>query len=216
MIGVRIPALRALAKELAGTAEAEAFLEQLPHRYYEEDNLHGFLLERVRDYDTALARVEAFLPWVDNWATCDTTSPKVFARHTDRLLEPVRRWIASGQNLYHPLRPGDADALLPGRGVPARISGVGGQRDIEEYYVRMMVAWFFATALAKQPDAAWPWVAEARLSPWVRGQGGPEGPGEPPDHPPAEAGTPGAAEKFFRKLRQFPRETGPCPAETGF
>lgn len=168
VIGVRIPALRALAKELAGTAEAEAFLEQLPHRYYEEDNLHGFLLERVRDYDTALARVEAFLPWVDNWATCDTTSPKVFARHTDRLLEPVRRWIASDKTYTIRYGLGMLMRYYLDEGFRPEYLEWAGSVTSEEYYVRMMVAWFFATALAKQPDAAWPWVAEARLSPWVR------------------------------------------------
>ena len=97
VIGVRLPDLRRCAKELAGTADAAVFLETLPHTYYEENNLHGFLLERIRDFDAALAGVEAFLPYIDNWATCDTTSPKVFAKHTDALLEPVRRWIGSQQ-----------------------------------------------------------------------------------------------------------------------
>lgn len=168
VIGVRIPALRALAKELAGTPEAEDFLARLPHRYYEEDNLHGFLLEQIKDYDTALARVEAFLPWIDNWATCDTTSPKVFARHTDRLLEPVRRWISSDQT--YTIRYGLEMLMryyLDDLFRPEYLEWAAGVES-EEYYVQMMVAWFFATALAKQPDAAWPWVARPRLSPWVR------------------------------------------------
>ena len=168
VIGVRTPALRALARELAGTPEAEAFLGQLPHRYYEEDNLHGFLLERIRDYDTALARVEAFLPWIDNWATCDTTSPKVFARHTGRLLEPVRRWIASDKT--YTIRYGLGMLMryyLDDQFRPEYLAWAAGVQS-EEYYVRMMVAWYFATALAKQPEAAWPWVARPRLSPWVR------------------------------------------------
>ena len=168
VVGVRIPALRALARELAGTPEGEAFLGRLPHAYYEEDNLHGFLLERIRDYDAALAGVEAFLPYIDNWATCDTTSPRVFAKNTDRLLEPVRRWMDSdrvytvryglGMLMRYYLDDGFRPEYLEWAGVV----------DSEEYYVRMMVAWFFATALAKQPEAAWPWVAEPRLSPWVR------------------------------------------------
>ena len=168
VIGVRIPALRALARELAGTPEGEAFLGRLPHAYYEEDNLHGFLLERIRDYDAALAGVEAFLPYMDNWATCDTTSPKVFARHTDRLLEPVRRWIASDKT--YPIRYGLGMLMryYLDEGFRPEYLEWAGSVTSEEYYVRMMVAWFFATALAKQPDAAWPWVAEARLSPWVR------------------------------------------------
>lgn len=168
VIGVRIPALRALARELAGTPEGEAFLGRLPHAYYEEDNLHGFLLERIRDYDAALAGVEAFLPYIDNWATCDTTSPKVFAKNTDRLLEPARRWMDSDRvytvryGLGMLMRYYLDDAFRP------EYLEWAGAVDSEAYYVRMMVAWFFATALAKQPRAAWPWVAEPRLSPWVR------------------------------------------------
>ena len=93
--GVRTPQLRALAKEAAGTPEAAAFLAALPHATYDENNLHGALLCLMRDYDACLAAVEAFLPYIDNWATCDMLSPRVFARHTDALLAPIRRWMAS-------------------------------------------------------------------------------------------------------------------------
>ena len=168
VIGVRIPALRALARELAGTAAAADFLACLPHEYYEENNLHGFLLERISDYDTALAKVEAFLPCIDNWATCDTISPRVFAKNTDRLLEPVRRWIASDQT--YTIRYGLGMLMryyLDQHFRPEYLAWAGSVTS-EEYYVQMMVAWYFATALAKQPRAAWPWVAEPRLSPWVR------------------------------------------------
>ncbi len=168
VIGVRIPALRALARELAGTPAAADFLACLPHEYYEENNLHGFLLERISDYDTALAKVEAFLPCIDNWATCDTISPRVFAKNTDRLLEPVRRWIASDQT--YTIRYGLGMLMryyLDQQFRPEYLAWAGSVTS-EEYYVQMMVAWYFATALAKQPRAAWPWVAEPRLSPWVR------------------------------------------------
>lgn len=168
VIGVRIPALRALARELAGTPEGEAFLGQLPHAYYEEDNLHGFLLERIRDYDAALAGVEAFLPYMDNWATCDTTSPRVFAKNTDRLLETVRRWMGSDRVYTVRYGLGMLMRYYLDDGFRPEYLEWAGAVDSEEYYVRMMVAWFFATALAKQPGAAWPWVAEPRLSPWVR------------------------------------------------
>ena len=97
VIGVRTPDLRRYARELAGSGEAAAFLAAAPHRDYEENNLHAFVLERERDFSAALAGTEAFLPYIDNWATCDTFSPPVFARHTAELLEPVRRWIGSGQ-----------------------------------------------------------------------------------------------------------------------
>lgn len=168
VIGVRLPALRKYARELAGSREAAVFLASVPHRYYEENSLHGFLLERERDFSAALAGAEAFLPYVDNWATCDTFSPPVFARHTGELLEPVRRWIGSGQT--YTVRYGLGMLMryyLDGAFRPEYLAWAGAVRS-EEYYVRMMAAWYFATALAKQPAAAWPWVAEPRLDPWVR------------------------------------------------
>lgn len=97
VIGVRVPLLRKLAKQLADTPEAEVFLQELPHFYYEENALHAFLLESVRDYGTALAATERFLPYVDNWAVCDCFSPKVFAQHKPELLPAIRRWLGSDQ-----------------------------------------------------------------------------------------------------------------------
>lgn len=169
VIGVRTPALRRLAKELAGGAEAEAFLAAAPHLYYEENNLHAFLLERLRDYGAALDGVEAFLPYIDNWATCDCCSPPVFARHTGELIAPVRRWIGSDRT--YTVRYGLGMLMRyyldDGAFSPAYLAWAGAVRS-EEYYVRMMAAWFFATALAKQPEETWPWLAEPRLEPWVR------------------------------------------------
>ena len=168
VIGVRTPDLRRYARELAGSGEAAAFLAAAPHRYYEENNLHAFVLERERDFSAALAGAEAFLPYIDNWATCDTFSPPVFARHTAELLEPVRRWIGSGQT--YTVRYGLGMLMryyLDGAFRPEYLAWAGAVRS-EEYYVRMMVAWYFATALAKQPRETWPWLAEPRLDPWVR------------------------------------------------
>ena len=168
VIGVRTPDLRRYARELAGSGEAAAFLAAAPHRYYEENNLHAFVLERERDFSAALAGAEAFLPYIDNWATCDTFSPPVFARHTDELLEPVRRWIGSGQT--YTVRYGLGMLMryyLDGAFRPEYLAWAGAVRS-EEYYVRMMAAWYFATALAKQPRETWPWLAEPRLNPWVR------------------------------------------------
>mgnify|MGYP002565913568 FL=1 len=95
IIGVRTPLLRKLAKELSGTARAEAFLHSLPHKYYEENNLHAFLVENIRHYDRALAETEKFLPYIDNWATCDCFCPKVFAKHKEELLVSIRLWLDS-------------------------------------------------------------------------------------------------------------------------
>ena len=167
VIGVRMPALRKLAKELAGTQPAEDFLRQLPHRYYEENNLHGLLLSAMPDYDAVVAALEAFLPHVDNWATCDLLSPRAFRAHPPELPDQIRRW-AEDRHPYT-VRFGlgmlmsfylDEDFRPEYLEIPAQVQS-------EEYYVNMMIAWFFATALAKQWDAAFPYIQEDRLSVWV-------------------------------------------------
>ena len=167
VIGVRTPLLRQLAKELAGTPQAENFLQSLPHKYYEENNLHAFLVEKIRDYDTALTETERFLPYIDNWATCDCFCPKVFAKHREELLVSIRRWLdsdkiytvryAMGMLMRYYL---DEEFRLE---YLVWVAGVHS----EEYYLNMMRAWYFATALAKQPDATMPWLTERRLDVWT-------------------------------------------------
>ena len=158
VIGVRVPLLRKLAKQLADTPEAEAFLQELPHFYCEENALHAFLLEPVRDYGTALAATERFLPYVDNWAVCDCFSPKAFAQHKPELLAAIRRWLSSDRT--YTVRYGIGMLM---REYLAWVAAVHS----EEYYVNMMRAWYFATALAKQPAAALPWLTEKRLDVWT-------------------------------------------------
>lgn len=167
VIGVRTPLLRKRAKELAGTPQAESFLHDLPHRYYEENNLHAFLIEKIRDYDTALAETERFLPYINNWATCDCFCPKVFAKHKEELLISIRRWLGSDQTYTVRYAMGmlmryylDEDFQ------PEYLAWVAGVHS-EEYYLNMMRAWYFATALAKQPDAALPWLTDRRLDVWM-------------------------------------------------
>lgn len=167
VIGVRTPLLRKLARELAGTPQAEQFLQSLPHRYYEENNLHAFLLERIRDYDTALTETERFLPYINNWATCDCFCPKVFAKHKAELLVPIRRWLGS-EDVYTVRY---AMGLLMRYYLdedfrPEYLAWVANIRS-EEYYLNMMRAWYFATALAKQPEDALPWLTERRLDVWT-------------------------------------------------
>ena len=167
IIGVRTPVLRKLAKELAGTAEAEAFLRDLPHAYYEENNLHAFLVEQIKDYAACIAAIDAFLPYVDNWSTCDGWSPKVFKKHSDALLMKIREWMAS--DLPYTVRFGMGMLqryFLDERFDPAYLDWVAAI-DREEYYVRMMVAWFFATALAKQYEATLPYIEQGRLPLWT-------------------------------------------------
>ena len=167
VIGVRVPLLRKLAKQLADTPEAEAFLQELPHFYCEENALHAFLLEPVRDYGTALAATERFLPYVDNWAVCDCFSPKVFAQHKPELLPAIRRWLGSDQ--VYTVRYGIGMLMryyLDDAFRPEYLAWVAAVHS-EEYYVNMMRAWYFATALAKQPAAALPWLTDKRLDVWT-------------------------------------------------
>lgn len=167
VIGVRTPALRSLAKELAKEPEAAQFLSILPHRYYEENNLHAFLLETLRDYGQVIAALDAFLPYVDNWATCDSIKPKIFRKYLKELTVDIRRWISS-QHTYT-IRFGIGalmnyyldEAFAPE--YPAWVAGI----QSEEYYVNMMIAWYFATALAKQYDTILPFIEQRRLAPWT-------------------------------------------------
>ena len=167
IVGVRSPQMRQLARELRGTAEAEAFVASLPHRYLEEYGLHAALLEGIKDYGTALREVERMLPYVDNWATCDTLSPRVFARHTAELLPHVCRWMGAGHEYTCRFGIGMLMRyyLEDGAFCAEHLQWVANIRR-EDYYVRMMQAWNFATALAKQWEATLP-VVEA-LPDWVR------------------------------------------------
>lgn len=167
VIGVRVPALRRFAKELSGTPMAEAFLRALPHAYYEENALHGFLLEHIREPETVYAELERFLPYVDNWAVCDLVNPKALAKEPERLYGQILLWIASEQT--YTVRYGIGMLMrhfLGDRFSPEHLALVASLRS-EEYYVNMMVAWYFATALAKQPEATLPYLRSRRLPPWI-------------------------------------------------
>lgn len=167
VIGVRIPAVRALAKELYGTDEAARFMAELPHKYFDENNLHGALICRIRDYARALAETERFLPYIDNWAVCDMLSPGVFARCRGELYESIKQWTASGETYTVRFGVGmlmkhflDEDFTPEALELAANIRS-------EEYYVNMMTAWFFATALAKRYEAALPYIEGRRLDAWT-------------------------------------------------
>ena len=167
VIGVRIPELRKLAKEFGKTAEAAAFMEALPHRYYEEDLLHGILLSGWKDFGRVVEELERFLPFVDNWAVCDTISPRAFKSHPEGLLERTRGWMASEHT--YTVRFGIGVLMrfyLDESFSPEHLAWVAEVRS-GEYYVNMMIAWYFATALAKQYEATAPYLEENRLEPWV-------------------------------------------------
>ena len=167
LIGVRTPALRSYAKQLAKREDLSDFLNDLPHLYFDEDQLHAFIISEIKDYDTCMAELEKFLPHVDNWATCDQMSPKVFKKHKEELLVKIREWIASdkpytvrfgiGMLMQHFLDE-DFDPAYPELAAGIRS---------EEYYVKMMIAWYFATALAKQYDAVLPYIENQRLDAWT-------------------------------------------------
>ncbi len=167
IIGVRVPMLRKYAKDLSKKEEAAAFLSVLPHKYYEENNLHAFLIQGISDIDLLLAELERFLPYTDNWATCDMLRPKIFAKHKDKLLERIHQWLASdhtytvryaiGMLLVHFL---DEDFSPEYPKLVADIKS-------EEYYINMMRAWYFAEALAKQYDSILPYIENKVLDVWT-------------------------------------------------
>ena len=167
VIGVRTPQLRKFAKELAKDPGAESFLEDLPHEYFDENQLHAFLISEIKDFDSCIFKTERFLPQIDNWATCDQLSPKTFKQHRPELLEYIKRWIKSedtyiirfavGMLMQHFLDEDYSEEY------PEMVSSVRS----EEYYVNMMIAWYFATALAKQYDSVLPFIESGRLNPWT-------------------------------------------------
>lgn len=166
-IGVRTPLIRAFAAELSQTPEAEAFLKELPHEFYDENILHALLLERQKNFEECLEKVEQFLPYVDNWAVCDMMRPKVFKKNRDALIDRVKVWSASEQTYTCRFAIGmlmahylDEDFKREYLELPARVTS-------EEYYVRMMAAWYYATALAKQWENTIPYIEENRLPVWT-------------------------------------------------
>ena len=188
IIGVRVPTMRKIAKEFAANTlpkDVSNFLDKLPHRYFEENQVHLFVVERIKDFDECLRRIEQFLPYIDNWAVCDGKSPKVLLKDEARFLARIKIWLKSrepytvrfgvnmlmnffldarfnkkflkwvaaiDENLFDDSDTGCADGKV---------------RATDRYYVQMVVAWYFATALAKQWDAAFPYIKGRKLSPWI-------------------------------------------------
>ena len=167
VIGVRTPQLRKYAKSLVKRDDVDEFLLRLPHEYFDENQLHAFILSEMKGYEKCMASVEAFLPYVDNWATCDQMSPKVFKKNRQRLLERIRVWLSSektytvrfavGMLMEHFLDE-DFDEAYPEMVAHLRS---------DEYYINMMIAWYFATALAKQYETILPYIENPRLDIWT-------------------------------------------------
>ena len=167
VIGVRTPFLRAFAKEIKGSEAADSFVASLPHFYFEENQLHAFILESERDLDKCISHIEAFLPFVDNWATCDQLSPKCFYKTPDPLIPYIEKWLESG----HTYKIRFATVCLMRYFLDDRFDIKYAQAvanvKSNEYYVKMAVAWYFATALAKQWGQIIPFIAEKRLDDWT-------------------------------------------------
>lgn len=167
IIGVRTPALRQYAKKIASRSNIDDFLSALPHRYFDENQLHAFIISLSKSFDTCVGAVERFLPFVDNWATCDQLSPKVFAQHRPALLPYIKRWLASDHVYTRRFAIGMLmEHYLDEDFAPEYLSWVASIRS-SEYYVNMMIAWYFATALAKQYDATLPYLRDQCLSVWT-------------------------------------------------
>ncbi|MBE5923294.1 MAG: DNA alkylation repair protein [Lachnospiraceae bacterium] len=166
-IGVRTPALKSLAKEYSKKDGIDEFLSELPHSTFDENQVHAFIISEIKDYDKCIDELEKFLPYVNNWATCDQMSPKVFKKNREKLLSRIKEWIKSdktytvrfaiGMLMSHYLNEDFCIEYLD------MVSAVRS----EEYYINMMIAWYFATALAKQYDATIPYITENKLDNWT-------------------------------------------------
>ena len=167
VIGIRVPVLRKFAKEFAKSDEKEKFLKELPHQYYEENNLHMMLLVAMKDYDGCIQEMERFLPYINNWATCDFPAPKCFEKHKKDVLEHIKIWIKSSQTYTVRYAIGMLMRLFLEDDFSAEYPQMVAEVSSEEYYINMMIAWYFATALAKQWDAVIPYIEQRKLSPWV-------------------------------------------------
>lgn len=167
IIGVRVPLLRKFAKEFSKTDEAEIFMKNLPHSYYEENNLHAFLIEQINDYEKTLEELNNFLPYIDNWATCDSLTPKVFTKHTDELIAEINKWLRS-EHIYTVRFAVNMlmKFYLDDNFKKEYLQKVA-EIESDEYYVKMVQAWYFATALAKQWDSAVLYLTENKLDEWV-------------------------------------------------
>ncbi|MBQ6046641.1 MAG: DNA alkylation repair protein [Bacteroidales bacterium] len=164
VLGVRSPELKNLAKEIAAD---DPFLSNLPHRFHEENLLHAYVLNRVKDYSHVLSLTQKFLPYVDNWAVCDSLSPKAFAKNADLLLPEIRRWLAANHPCTVRFAIGCLMRYFLGENFKKEYLKLVASVSREEYYIKMMQAWYFATALAKQWNSTLPYISERRLGDWV-------------------------------------------------
>lgn len=167
IIGVRTPILRKFAKDFFKSGEYEDFLNTLPHEYYEENNLHAFLIEQIKDYDTAMKKTKEFLPYVDNWATCDMFMPKIFAKNKEKVLEEAKKMINSTETYTIRYGIGILMKLFSDSDFSEKYLEYVCNVKSEEYYVNMMRAWYFATLLSKHYEKTVVYIKEKRLDVWT-------------------------------------------------
>ena len=174
IIGVRVPVMRKIAKEFmdsATPAELSCFLDKLPHKYFEENQVHLFVVERIKDFDECLRRIEQFLPYIDNWAVCDGKSPKALLKDEKRFVSCIEKWLKS----KHPYTVRFGVNMLMtffldvrfDKKFLKRVAAIDEKKFVDRYYVQMVVAWYFATALAKQWEMAFLYIKNRKLSPWI-------------------------------------------------
>ncbi|MDD6214470.1 MAG: DNA alkylation repair protein [Firmicutes bacterium] len=167
IIGVRTPELRRYAKNLAAQPQSAKFLTVLPHDYYEENNLHAYIIEVIHDFDGALDETERFLPYIDNWATCDTFLPKSFRKNTAALMPHIKKWLKSSHTYTVRYAIKLLMSLFLEENFSSEINELVSKVHSDEYYINMMIAWHFATALAKQYDATIGYITNRRLDTWT-------------------------------------------------
>ena len=167
IIGVRTPNLRKFAKEVVKSGGYDYFLEELPHFYYEENNLHAFIVESFSDFDTCIKALDLFLPYVDNWATCDGLRPKCFSKHKEKLLPKALEWVNDGRTYVRRFGIGVLMNHFLDESFEMRLFDIVASIKSDEYYIKMMVAWYFATALAKQYDSAVKIIEDKKLDVWT-------------------------------------------------
>ena len=167
IIGIKTPELKSVVKEIKGTEEAELFLKELPHKYYEENLIHIFLVSEIKDFDLCIKKLDEFLPYVDCWPVCDQSSPKVFKKNHDKLITHVKRWISS--NHIYTARYGLRILMNEylNEDFKEEYLDLAANKKGEDYYLKMMVAWYFATALAKRYDETIPYFEQHKLDDWI-------------------------------------------------
>ncbi len=166
ILGVRTPALRKMAKSLDKGA-AEQFLKDLPHEYFEENQLHAFIISEIKDFDRCVSELERFLPHIDNWATCDQLSPGVFRKNKEKLLPYIEKWISSDEEYIIRLGTGMLMEHFLGEDFKKDYAECVAKISFDAYYVKMMIAWYFATALAKNWDEVIPFIEGKKLEKWT-------------------------------------------------